>query len=875
MAKQSDIEKRMPKKKSASTLVLYAMPIVILLIVGIWFGYVMELNATDDGRTNVMAVINELDSYMKADIFKGAVKDAINNKKGSARKWGMYGAVAGFIVFAYFASQNDKRFHRRGEEHGSARWGTDKEKREIADTNDLYNNAILAKDIMLVIDRKKRELNAMKPKERKKYEREKALQKEAEKNRQEALKNELDRIFEIRGSNKFFVENNKLIRYNGSDELITIPDEITVIGSYAFANNNLIEELLMPNVKSIEKGAFYGCKHLKKIEAKELCNIDESAFEGCVSFKQLIVGKALKKIEPFAFARCSVDFYAPANSFAAKWAVENDMYCISSDDTDNEIISLNSVLAKQKNGKKIKAMLNLNMIILGGSGTGKSRFFVKPNLMQCNTSYVLTDPSGELLHSCGKMLERRGYEIRVFNIEDMSHSNNYNPFHYLMDVSGDEQDKYDEYGRPKYKDENILKLIDVLMLNTKGEGGNAQDPFWDNATKLLLSALIFIIMETGTEEEQNFAGVLELLHKAKVVEGKEQEKSELDLIFDKRKEEEPNALSVKFYNEFKQAAGKTMQSILISTSVRLQSFNLDVVKNLTNTDNIHLETLGDKKTALFIIIPSTNSTNNYLAAMMYTQLFDSLYSRAMHKHNGRLPVHVRFILDEFANVGKIPDFEKVLATCRKFEISANIILQNITQLKQMYEKGWEALPGNCDTMIYLGGKDQFTNEYLMKELGKETIDQQSINQTKGRQGSSSYNNAIMGRELMQLNELSTMDNNYCIVMVRGFQPFISEKYEITNHQRYNMLDEANESNNSFYIENVKVEQAMEVIDFDYFDDDNNYIETDLDEIQVNYISKDKTMYQTFEEIMRGDNISEDILSIMSGVTGVSLRKINV
>lgn len=310
-----------------------------------------------------------------------------------------------------------------------------------------------------------------------------------------------------------------------------------------------------------------------------------------------------------------------------------------------------------------------------------------------------------------------------------------------------------------------------------------------DATRLLLSALSFLLIETGTEEEQNFAGVLDLIHKAKVIEGKEEEKSELDLIFDQRKEADPKALSVQYYDEFKQAAGKTMQSILISTTTKLQYFKLPDVRDLTCTDNIHLEEVGDDYTALFIVIPSSDTTYNFLAAMMYTQLFDTLYDRAINLYKGRLPVHVRFMLDEFANIGKIPEIDKILATCRKFEISIQIILQNLSQLKKMYKEGWEEFGGNCDTMIYLGGKDQFTNEYISKELGKETIDQQSINQTKGKQGSSSYNNAILGRELATLDELSAMDNNDCIVMVRGLPPFFTHKFDISNHPRYAELGE--------------------------------------------------------------------------------------
>ncbi|MGN0586133.1 MAG: VirD4-like conjugal transfer protein, CD1115 family [Oscillospiraceae bacterium] len=507
----------------------------------------------------------------------------------------------------------------------------------------------------------------------------------------------------------------------------------------------------------------------------------------------------------------------------------------------------------KKSSGKIKPMLNLNKIILGGSGTGKSRFYVKPNLMQCNTSFVVTDPSGELVQSCGMMLLRRGYKIKLFNINDMKHSSNYNPFHYLRDCTGE------------INSNNVIKMINVFMTNTKVEGASTGDQFWDDATRLLLSALCFLLVETGTEEEQNFASVLDLIHKAKVIEGKEEEKSELDIIFDKRKENDPKALSVQYYEEFKQAAGKTMQSILISTTTKLQHFKLEDVRNLTYTDNIHLETMGDEKTALFIIIPSTDTTYNFLAAMMYTQLFDTLYDRAITYYHGRLPVHVRFILDEFANVGKIPEFEKILATCRKFEISAVVILQNLSQLKRLYEKSWEELPGNCDTMIYLGGKDQFTNEYLSKELGKETIDQQSINQTKGKQGSSSYNNAILGRELATIDELATMDNNDCIVMVCGLHPFLTAKFDITNHPRYNMLDEADKEHNTYYLEeNIRTEEETVPIDLSEFYDDGDIDVSEV--IEIGYITSDNKIIIPPPDLM--DDIPDDIRDRLKDIVGI-------
>lgn len=618
-----------PKKKISPYFYAVIIGCILAMPIVMFMGYMLDISAGDNGQIQIFELLTNSDEYLNEATVNGFFNSLFSGR--FTTKSAVLGFFACLIFIMYVLMGDGKRYHRKGSEHGSARWGSKVEKDIIADTNDFYNNVICASDIMLVLDRKKRD------------------------------KNEAERD--------------------------------------------------------------------KKKNAK-------------------------------------------AKSKSKKNQHSNEI----SHDT-NIKVSVKDIVSQSKEASKIKPMLNLNQIILGGSGTGKSRFFVKPNLLMCNTSYIVTDPSGELVQACGKMLMNHGYKIKVFNLNDMKHSSNYNPFHYLRDYNGE------------INPNNVIKMINVFMMNTKAEGASGGDSFWDDATRLLLSALSFLLIETGTEEEQNFAGVLDLIHKAKVIEGKEEEKSELDLIFDQRKEADPKALSVQYYEEFKQAAGKTMQSILISTTTKLQYFKLPDVRNLTCTDNIHLEEVGDEYTALFIVIPSSDTTYNFLAAMMYTQLFDTLYDRAINLYKGRLPVHVRFMLDEFANVGKIPEFEKILATCRKFEISAQVILQNLSQLKRLYEKSWEELPGNCDTMIYLGGKDQFTNEYLSKELGKETIDQQSINQTKGKQGSSSYNNAILGRELATIDELSAMDNNDCIVMVRGLPPFFTHKFDIANHPRYAELGE--------------------------------------------------------------------------------------
>ena len=618
-----------PEKKISPYFYAVITGCIIALPAVIFLGYLFDLSAGDEGQIQIFELLSNSEEYLAEATLDGLLSALI--KGGMTAKATIIGFFASLIIIVYVLMGDGKRYHRKGSEHGSARWGSKAEKDIIADTNDFYNNVICASDIMLVLDRKKRDKN------------------EAEKD--------------------------------------------------------------------------------KKKNAK-------------------------------------------AKSKSKKNQHSNEI----SHDT-NIKVSVKDIVSQGKEASKIKPMLNLNQIILGGSGTGKSRFFVKPNLLMCNTSYIVTDPSGELVQACGKMLINHGYKIKVFNLNDMKHSSNYNPFHYLRDYNGE------------INPNNVIKMINVFMMNTKAEGASGGDSFWDDATRLLLSALSFLLIETGTEEEQNFAGVLDLIHKAKVIEGKEEEKSELDLIFDQRKEADPKALSVQYYEEFKQAAGKTMQSILISTTTKLQYFKLPDVRNLTCTDNIHLEEVDDEYTALFIVIPSSDTTYNFLAAMMYTQLFDTLYDRAINLYKGRLPVHVRFVLDEFANLGKIPEIDKILATCRKFEISIQIILQNLSQLKKMYKEGWEKFGGNCDTMIYLGGKDQFTNEYVSKELGKETIDQQSINQTKGKQGSSSYNNAILGRELATIDELSAMDNNDCIVMVRGLPPFFTHKFDIANHPRYAELGE--------------------------------------------------------------------------------------
>ena len=471
-------------------------------------------------------------------------------------------------------------------------------------------------------------------------------------------------------------------------------------------------------------------------------------------------------------------------------------------ETDNNIL-LTQEVRMSLNTRQHRE--NLNVLVIGGSGSGKSRFYVKPNIMQLNTSYVVTDPKGELLRSCGRLLKKAGYEIRVFNLIDMSHSNNYNPFNYIYDKDGNINKTY------------VMKMVNCLMKNTKQEGASGGDQFWDDSTKALTLAIAFYLLEkedakdvNGNSLDRNFSTVMKMMRLAEISEQDENHRSPLDDMMDELRAENPHSMAVSFYADFKKAPAETAKSILISAAVRFAAFNLPEVADLTHTDNIHLDTLGDRKTALFIIIPSSDATFNFLAAMMYTQLFDTLYDTANFKYGGRLPVHVRCLLDEFANVGTIPDFDKLLATMRSMEISANIIIQNLAQLKKMYDKSWEILTGNCDSLLFLGGQEASTLEAISKSLGKETIDVVSQNRTRSHKSpSTSENNSILGRELMTTDELKVMKPNECVLIVRALYPFFCHKFDIEKHQNYKYLEDSNK-NYAYLIDDLHTEKAPDM-----------------------------------------------------------------
>ena len=444
--------------------------------------------------------------------------------------------------------------------------------------------------------------------------------------------------------------------------------------------------------------------------------------------------------------------------------------------TKNMIFSQDVVLSMDTR----QTFRNNNSLVIGGSGTGKSRYVIKPNMLQANCSFVITDPSGELLETMGSFLEDMGYDLRVFNLVQMNHSHCYNPFHYIRNEEG------------------VLTMINALIKNTTPKGSSTNDPFWEKAETALLQAICFYLMAECNPDDQNFNSVMKLLRCVDAGENSENQDSVLDVLMNDLREKNPEHIALQSYAVFKAAGGgKTAQSILISCQTRLQVFNLSVIKNLTNTDNIDLKTIGDRPTALFCITPVVDTTFNFLVALLYTQLFETLYFHAETEcneiyHQGlRLPVHVRFLLDEFANIGSIPDFAQKLSTMRKYEISCTIVIQALSQLKAQYKDDWEVLIGNCDTHLFLGGSDQTTLEYISKKLGKETIRAKNTSRTFGRQGSSNTSFNQTGRELLQMDEIARMDNSNCIVFLRGELPFFSKKYDYPKHPNYHMTGDAN------------------------------------------------------------------------------------
>ena len=467
---------------------------------------------------------------------------------------------------------------------------------------------------------------------------------------------------------------------------------------------------------------------------------------------------------------------------------------------NNVLLTQTERLMMSGRPKQPKYARNKNILVIGGSGSGKTRFFVKPNLMQMHSSYVVTDPKGTVLVECGKMLKRGKYKIKVLNTINFAKSMHYNPFAYLR------------------SEKDILKLVNTIIVNTKGEGQQSGEDFWIKAEKLYYTALIAYIWYEAPEEEQNFAMLIDLIDASEAREDDENFKNAVDLLFEELEAENPNHFAVRQYKKYKLAAGKTAKSILISCGARLAPFDIKELRDLMEYDELELDTLGEQKTALFVIISDTDATFNFVVSIMYSQLFNLLCDKADDVYNGRLPVHVRCLLDEFSNIGQIPQFEKLIATIRSREISASIILQSKSQLKAIYKDNADTIEGNCDTTLVLGGKEKTTLKEMAEILGKETIDLYNTSDTRGTSQSYGLNYQKTGKELMSQDEIAVMDGGKCIMQLRGVRPFFSDKFDITKHDRYKELSDY-DPKNAFDIEDyVKHLHHMKVTPATMVDD---------------------------------------------------------
>ena len=473
---------------------------------------------------------------------------------------------------------------------------------------------------------------------------------------------------------------------------------------------------------------------------------------------------------------------------------------------NNIILTQTERLTMDSRPKNAKTARNKNVLIVGGSGSGKTRFFIKPNLMQLHSSYVVTDPKGQLVLETGRLLERAGYEIRVLNTINFKKSMHYNPFSYI------------------HSEKDILKLVTCLIANTTGSGQKG-DEFWTNAEKLLYMALIGYIHYEAPEEEQNFGTMLEMLNSMEVRVDDEEFKNPVDCLFDELKAKDPEHFAVRQYAKYKLAAGKTAKSILVSCGARLAPFDIAELRDVTAYDELALDTLGDRKTALFLIMSDTDSTFNFLISMVYTQLFNLLCEKADDVYGGRLPVHVRCLIDECANIGQIPNLEKLMATIRSREISACLVLQAQSQLKALYKDNADTIIGNCDSRLFLGGSEPSTLKELSQSLGRETIDTYNTGESRGRETSHSLNYQKLGRELMSVDDLATLDGGKCILQLRGLRPFLSDKYDITKHPNYKYLSDA-DPKNTFDVEKymsrrlkLKADEEYEVYEIDETDDE--------------------------------------------------------
>ena len=498
---------------------------------------------------------------------------------------------------------------------------------------------------------------------------------------------------------------------------------------------------------------------------------------------------------------------------SARWGNKTDIAPFMDPKPENNVILTQSEgLMLNGRPKNPAHARNKNVLVVGRSGSGKTRFFIKPNLMQMHSSYVVTDPKGTVLVECGKLLQRGGYRIKVLNTINFKKSMKYNPFAYIR------------------SEKDILKLVNTLIANTKGDGEKAGEDFWVKSERLFYGALSGYIWYEAPEQEKNFTTLLEMINASEAREDDPEFQSPVDLMFERLEEKDPEHFAVRQYKKFLLSAGKTRSSILISCGARLAPFDIKELRDLMETDEMELDTIGDRKTALFVIISDTDDTFNFVVSILYTQLFNLLCDKADDEYGGRLPVHVRCLLDEFANIGQIPKFEKLIATIRSREISASIILQSQSQLKAIYKDNADTIVGNCDTTLFLGGKEKTTLKEMSEILGKETIDSFNTSENRGREVSHGLNYQKLGKQLMTEDEIAVMDGGKCILQLRGVRPFFSDKYDITKHPNYKYLSDYDKKNTFDMEKHLRRRPALVKSDeiFDYYEISESDLQEDID-----------------------------------------------
>ncbi|HEP3677780.1 TPA: type IV secretory system conjugative DNA transfer family protein [Streptococcus pyogenes] len=533
------------------------------------------------------------------------------------------------------------------------------------------------------------------------------------------------------------------------------------------------------NIFSHHVRAYTGGDVIDKI-FQGILELNTMSFIPSIHLTDILIGigvAALIKFIVYSKGKNAKKFRQGKEYGSARWGTRKDIEPYMDEKFQNNIL-LTQTERLTMNGRPAnpKYARNKNVLVIGGSGSGKTRFYVKPNLMQMHSSYCVTDPKGTIVLECGKMLEDNGYEIKILNTINFKKSMKYNPFAYIR------------------SEKDILKLVQTIIANTKGEGEKAGEDFWVKAEKLYYTALIGYIWYEAPREEKNFATLLDMIDASEVREDDETYMNPIDRLFEALEKKEPTHFAVKQYKKYKLAAGKTAKSILISCGARLAPFDIRELRELMSEDELELDTLGDRKTALFVIISDTDDTFNFVVSIMYSQLFNLLCDKADDVYGGRLPVHVRCLLDEFANIGLIPKFEKLIATIRSREISASIILQAQSQLKAIYKDNADTIVGNCDSTLFLGGKEKTTLKELSETLGKETIDLYNTSETRSNQKSFGLNYQKTGKELMSQDEITVMDGGKCIFQLRGVRPFLSDKFDITKHKNYKLLEDYDKKN---------------------------------------------------------------------------------